>query len=111
MHYARGTGALNERSIHYFNRLDGAYFVSGHTHVQTLMQFKDKVYCNPGSVGQPRDNNPQSAFATFDGESFHLHRVAYDIDAVGNLMENAGFSGYYYSCLKTGAKNLGWAND
>jgi len=93
----------------YFSRVDGRYFASGHTHRQVIAQFGDKIYCNPGSVGQPRDNDPRAAFATFDGSKFELHRVEYDIDKVGELMEKAGFSGYYYDCLASGAKNLGWA--
>lgn len=93
----------------YFSKIDGRYFASGHTHRQVVSRFGNKVYCNPGSVGQPRDNDPRAAFATFDGYKFDLHRVEYDIGRVGGLMEKAGFSGYYYDCLKSGAKNLGWA--
>ena len=93
----------------YFSRIDGQYFASGHTHRQIICQFGEKVYCNPGSVGQPRDNDPRAAFATFDGSKFELYRVEYDINKVGKLMEKAGFTGYYYDCLKTGAKKLGWA--
>lgn len=93
----------------YFSRIGGRYFASGHTHKQIACRFGDKRYCNPGSVGQPRDNDPRAAFATFDGEEFHLHRVEYDIDRVGELMNEAGFSGYYYDCLRTGARTLGRA--
>lgn len=93
----------------YFSRVQGKYFASGHTHRQVVKQFQDKVYCNPGSVGQPRDSDPRAAFATFDGSDFVLYRVEYDIGSVGRLMEKAGFSGYYYDCLMSGAKNLGGA--
>ncbi len=96
-------------SDEYFSKIDGKYFASGHTHRQIVRQFGEKTYCNPGSVGQPRDSDPRAAFATFDGNNFHLHRVEYDISEVGELMEKAGFSGYYYDCLKSGAKTLGWA--
>jgi predicted phosphodiesterase len=92
----------------YFSKVDGKYFASGHTHRQTIKQFQNKIYCNPGSVGQPRDNDPRAAFATFDGTKFDLYRVDYDIDEVCKLMEKAGFSGYYYDCLKSGASRLGW---
>jgi putative phosphoesterase len=93
----------------YFNKFRGSFFISGHTHIQTLCDYKDKIYCNPGSVGQPRDGNNKAAFATFNGNSFSLHRVSYDIERVGLLMNKAGFSGYYYGCLMTGAKHLQWA--
>ena len=93
----------------YFCRVSGKYFASGHTHRQVICDFGDKVYCNPGSVGQPRDDDPRAAFATFDGTGFQLHRVEYDFTIVGDLMEKAGFSGYYYHCLRSGARRLGWA--
>lgn len=98
-----------EPTAEYFCSITGKYFASGHTHQQIVCDFGDKMYCNPGSVGQPRDNDPRSAFATFDGAKFRLHRVEYDFNAVGNLMEKAGFSGYYYHCLRSGARKLGWS--
>ncbi len=90
----------------YFERLEGRYFVSGHTHVQSVHRFGDKTYCNPGSVGQPRDGDPRAAFASFDGSAFQLHRVEYDMQPVFDGMEAAGFNDYYYGGLKTGARNL-----
>ncbi len=90
----------------YFLKVIGNVFSSGHTHVQSCEKYGNgKIHCNPGSVGQPRDNNPMSAFAVYDGE-FSLHRVEYDMQVVFDLMDKAGFSDYYYGCLKTGAKNL-----
>ncbi len=99
-----------EPNEEYFSKIDGEYFASGHTHRQIVKRFGEKIYCNPGSVGQPRDNDHRAAFATFDGNKFRLHRVEYDVTKVGELMEKAGFSGYYYDCLKSGAKTLGWEN-
>lgn len=97
-----------EPSEEYFSQVEGEYFASGHVHRQFLAIFENKVYCSVGSVGQPRDNDPRAAFATFDGQSFALYRVEYDIDRVGFLMEKCGFSGYYYGCLRVGAKRLQW---
>ena len=90
----------------YFEQVAGDVFVSGHTHVQTLRKFGGKTYCNPGSVGQPRDGDPRAAFAVCDGGEFELRRVEYDMQKVFDLMEAAGFSDYYYGGLKTGAKTL-----
>lgn len=99
---------LREPTKEYFDKVRGKYFASGHTHRPRIDNFGDKVYCNPGSVGQPRDGDSRSAFATWDGASFEIHRVAYDYDAVGQLMEQAGFNGYYYERLAIGAKDNGW---
>lgn len=90
----------------YFASLPANAFVSGHTHVQTLQRFGGKTYCNPGSVGQPRDGDPRAAFATCNAGEFRLHRVEYDMQRVFDLMETAGFDDYYYGGLKTGAPRL-----
>jgi putative phosphoesterase len=95
-----------EPSAAYFERLDGRHFVSGHNHIQTLLQFGPKVYCNPGSVGMPRDGDPRAAFALCDGSSFELRRIEYNMQRVFDLMEAAGFNDYYYGGLLTGARNL-----
>jgi predicted phosphodiesterase len=96
-----------EPSKEYFDKIGGKYFASGHKHVQRLEDYGNKVYCNPGSVGQPRDGDNRAAFATWDGTEFKLHRVAYDFKKVGELMEKAGFDGYYYERLAVGAKDNG----
>jgi len=91
----------------YFDFMPELYFAAGHTHKQMLKTFGEKVYCNPGSVGQPRDGNYKAAFATFDGEKFDLLRVDYNVDEVCQLIKQAGFSEYYYNRLKTGAAHFG----
>jgi len=42
------------------------------------------VVVNPGSVGQPRDGDPDAGYAVLDTQTdeVDLHRVAYDIDRV-----------------------------
>jgi putative phosphoesterase len=99
---------LRNPSKEYFDKVGGKYFASGHTHVPRVEDYGDKVYCNPGSVGQPRDGDNRAAFATWDGSKFEIYRVAYDFDKVGRLMESAGFDGYYYERLAVGAKDNGW---
>lgn len=90
----------------YFDFISNLFFASGHTHKQMIKKFDEKAYCNPGSVGQPRDDNNKAAFATFDGKKFELFRVDYDIEEVCRLMKQAGFSEYYYNRLKTGAAHF-----
>lgn len=95
-----------EPSEDYFSKIEGNVFASGHNHIQSLQKYSiGKVYCNPGSVGMPRDNDSRAAFAVYDGE-FTLHRIEYDFYRVFELMDKAGFSDYYYGCLLTGARNL-----
>lgn len=90
----------------YFDAYPNKYFASGHTHKQVIKNFGNKIYCNPGSVGQPRDKNYMSSFATFNGENFELYRVDYNIEKVCKLMNDAGFDEYYYKRLKSGAEHF-----
>jgi len=71
---------------------DKKNFFSGHTHVQILAKFNNKTYCNPGSVGQPRDGDSRAAFAILKDNEISLHRAEYDIDATVNAMKKAGFT-------------------
>lgn len=97
---------LYEPNSEYFNKIEGELFFSGHTHIQQLHNFGEKTYCNPGSVGMPRDNNPESAYAILENKNITLHRVNYNIDKVCKLMDKAGFDSYYYGGLKTGSSKL-----
>jgi len=77
---------------------------SGHTHVQVLAHFGPQRYCNPGSVGQPRDGDRRAAYATLHNDQVHLHRVAYDIDRTVQAMKAAGFEPFCYENLYKGAQ-------
>jgi diadenosine tetraphosphatase ApaH/serine/threonine PP2A family protein phosphatase len=90
----------------YFSSYPQEFFASGHTHKQLTRNYGSKVYCNPGSVGQPRDNDNRAAYALFDGCEFELRRVEYDIQKVCDLMSKAGFNEYYYKRLKYGSEHF-----
>ena len=49
----------------------------------------DRMMINPGSVGQPRDGDPRSAFAILDLDEMTIthHRIEYDIQATQQQME------------------------
>ncbi len=62
------------------------------THIDrvTMIEFdeRSRYIINVGSVGQPRDGNPNAAFGIFDTDlgTFQLVRVAYDIFATQQAM-------------------------
>jgi predicted phosphodiesterase len=51
-----------------------------------------RLIINPGSVGQPRDGNPDAAYAIFDSEQklIRLHRIPYNIRATQKKMQAHG---------------------
>lgn len=91
-------------SLEYFSRLSGNLFASGHTHVPCIWEGEGKVYCNPGSIGQPRDGDPRASFAILDKEHFSIHRIQYDYKRVQAEMSAAGFAPYFYENLSIGAR-------
>jgi diadenosine tetraphosphatase ApaH/serine/threonine PP2A family protein phosphatase len=96
-----------------FDLFDSSVCFLGHTHIQmyishdvakrggpatppldgdTLRLSSGRYIVNPGSVGQPRDNDPRAAFALFDPDSGEItfRRIEYDIAETQAQMESAG---------------------
>ena len=96
-----------------FELFDAPVCFLGHSHVQlfisesmalagdspiqpadgdTLVIDSGRFIVNPGSVGQPRDNNPDAAFALYDPETrvVTFRRTPYDIEKTQAQMETAG---------------------
>jgi len=83
---------------------DARILFSGHTHVQVLAEFATKIYCNPGSVGQPRDGDSRAAYAILAEGKIILQRVNYDIGKTVEKMKQAGFEPFFYTNLYLGAQ-------
>lgn len=80
----------------------------GHKHMQhggelTLEDGK-RYIIDVGSVGQPRDLNPEASFVRYDSESNRVQwiRYAYPIDEVGRKMREAGLPEYLAERLTLG---------
>ncbi|HLA99362.1 MAG TPA: metallophosphoesterase family protein [Anaerolineales bacterium] len=95
-------------SFAYFNT---PYCFVGHTHLPVIYQLphadrsavlsvpransqfslNPRAILNPGSVGQPRDRNPNAAYAIYypEEQSWELYRVPYDVVAVQHRMQAA----------------------
>lgn len=77
---------------------------SGHTHVQVAAKIGAKTYCNPGSVGQPRDGDSRAAYALSKDGELTLRRVSYDIQRTADAMRAAGYAPFHYENLFVGAQ-------
>jgi predicted phosphodiesterase len=95
-----------------FDAFKTPYCLVGHSHIQCMFQFdmtQDRIslevprpgeehrltpraILNPGSVGQPRDRDPRSAYAIYDSEicSWQPRRVKYDVQAVQKRIRAVG---------------------
>ncbi len=92
----------------------------GHTHMPLAFEKTDivrgglyskikitmgkKYFINVGSVGQPRDGNPNAAYAIYDliKNQVELHRVPYDIAAAQKKIHEAGLPGRVAARLSVG---------
>lgn len=73
---------------------DEDILILGDTHVQHVETYDEGIMCNPGSVGQPRDGNPDAAYAVLNlpKQSVELRRVTYDIERVQQRIRDRGLS-------------------
>ena len=104
-----------------FEAIDTPVCFVGHSHVPTVyaknkgaivvqdaaeVQFEEgKTYIiNVGSVGQPRDGNPNAAFGIFDDEKglFNLMRCTYPVQTVQEKMQKYGLPPYLIDRLAYG---------
>ena len=71
---------------------------------QVVLSREGHYLINPGSVGQPRDGNPEAAYAIFDDEEFSIHfkSVPYDVAAAQRRILAAGLPPYLAERLALG---------
>jgi predicted phosphodiesterase len=68
------------------------------------LEAKTKYILNPGSVGQPRDNDNRAACGIYDTRTggFDIHRLAYDIETTQQKMHAARLPGFLIERLIVG---------
>lgn len=112
-----------EAAIACFTHIDTYWCIVGHSHVPFLcipradgaafmafpeeraVQLDDKaLIINPGSVGQPRDQDPRASYVIYDDEKQTVihHRVEYDIAATQVKMRRHGLPDYLIDRLVAG---------
>jgi len=92
------------RAREILERSDLDVMVVGHTHVPMILAVKERVFVNPGGVGQPRDGDPRASFAVLDLETFEVEiiRVPYDISSTQRCIAEAGLPSQLASRLSYG---------
>lgn len=116
---------INERiATQNFAFFDTHYCFVGHSHVPAIYHILNgqeyayliepvldqpttitpRAIINPGSVGQPRDRNPDASYLILDFENavIEYRRTAYDIEAVQQRMAAVGLPERHIERLKSG---------
>lgn len=111
-----------KEAVENYQSIESQLCFIGHSHQPLIIEYADpssvKVYrehsfqfdpgrkyiVNVGSVGQPRDANPDSCWALYDSDehTIQYHRVPYDIQSVQKKMEEVGLPRYLIDRLAQG---------
>ncbi|KXA92564.1 hypothetical protein AKJ65_07365 [candidate division MSBL1 archaeon SCGC-AAA259E19] len=86
-------GSSNRTLVNVTRFVNSDAVVLGHTHVPMEKMIQGKLIVNPGSVGQPRDRNPEASYAILrSGEEVEadIRRVSYDIEETEQRIRDSG---------------------
>ncbi len=113
-------------ALFYFQRTSEKVILFGHTHIPVVYEYNPeedntasispvgreiqldienmRYMLNPGSVGQPRDNDPRAAYGILDTDkwTFTVKRVDYNIEKAAQKIIEAGLPQFLAHRLYTG---------
>ncbi|HTV47933.1 MAG TPA: metallophosphoesterase family protein [Phycisphaerae bacterium] len=78
----------------------GEVLVVGHTHLPYQRRFWQIKMVNPGSIGQPLDNDPRAAYAIWDNGQITLRRTAYPQTELIRSLDELSLSEDLYVSLR-----------
>jgi len=83
---------------------DGVVLKVDHTPGERQQLVGDRLYINPGSVGQPRDRDNRACYALLDLESWEVEfrRVEYDIPRAQSRIREFGLPEFLAERLELG---------
>jgi len=80
-------------------------YIYGHTHVPYVKKVSNKLFVNAGSVGFPKDGNPDACYIIVEIKEFPvvtIHRVSYSIEETALLIIESGLPQEFAQIVKTG---------
>lgn len=71
---------------------DVSVFIVAHSHLQFSVEYRGKLFINPGSIGQSRNGVPKAHYALLDLDTkkVSLRSVSYNIKDTADKIKNAG---------------------
>lgn len=111
-------------ALFYIKKTSDKIILFGHTHIPVIYEYdgesvetiqpdgnpfkldigNKRYMLNPGSVGQPRDNDPRAAYGILDTDemTFVVKRVEYDVEKAARKIIDAGLPRFLGERLYTG---------
>lgn len=92
----------NHSNFERFKKINADLIILGHTHWPMVKKIGVRTIVNPGSCGQPRDNDRRASFAIFDTKTKEIliERVDYDVTKVCQAVERERFNYKLIQILK-----------
>lgn len=103
----------NKNLENIMSNMDVDLFISGHTHIQEVMEFGAKKLIHPGSVGIPWYYGGKTQYmilhGTNSGWEEDFFQLDYDVEAVKEEFKNSGImeKAFYWSKLNIHALDTG----
>jgi diadenosine tetraphosphatase ApaH/serine/threonine PP2A family protein phosphatase len=97
-------GHVHEQSLYYRGSTSSLMKFTPQPGVAVPVPSHRQWLATVGSVGQPRDGNPEAMYALIDTERWQLsfHRVAYDHYAAASAIRAAGLPEFFAERLELG---------
>jgi predicted phosphodiesterase len=100
-----------DRSEKFYRRMtkkaDADLLIFGHTHKPFRRDLDGQVIINAGSVGKPKDDNPQTGFVVIDVDETEIKsqfiRLDYEVEKVASAIIKAGLPPLFAEKLRSGA--------
>lgn len=100
-----------DRSEKFYRRMakkaDADVMIFGHTHKPFRRELDAKVFINAGSVGKPKDGNPDTGFVLVEVEEEGVRsrfiRLEYDVERVATAIIKAGLPPLFAEKLRSGS--------
>lgn len=91
-----------------FDNIDADLIVLGHTHRPMEVRNGKKRIINPGSVGQPRDDNSRACYAIYDAENqeLQLRRTHYNTHRLIEALRDLGHDEKYINIFRAPGRQM-----
>lgn len=80
-----------EEEFSAFSDLNQEIVLLGHTHIPMDRTIGGKRFLNPGSLGQPRDDDSRASYAVLEDREIDFKRMEYDIEKVKRSLDKKEF--------------------
>jgi diadenosine tetraphosphatase ApaH/serine/threonine PP2A family protein phosphatase len=77
----------------------------GHTHLPTICRVGRKLIINPGSVGQPKDEDPGASYAIWEDGRAEIRRIDYPVEETCRGLSRMDLSPDVADLLETWLRN------